>query len=101
MAPQHQKLKGKQKQSVRKKRLTSRRTFRERLGISTMTMWRREQEDDFPKKIYVDKSVYFDDDEAELYIEKVFETKGQVSPPLFKKTADATTERRTHLAGYG
>ena len=95
MASQHQKLVGKQKQAERKKRLTPRRTFRERLGISTMTMWRREQEDDFPNKIYVGKSVFFDADEADLYIDKLFETRGKTAPPLFNKA----TERNSLLEG--
>jgi predicted DNA-binding transcriptional regulator AlpA len=95
MASQQPNLTGKQKQAERKKRLTPRRTFRERLGISTMTMWRREQEDDFPNKIYVGKSVFFDADEVELYIDKLFETRGKAAPPLFNKT----TERHSLLAG--
>ncbi len=69
------------------KRLTPRRTFRERLGISTMTMWRREQEEGFPIKIYVGKSVFFDADEVELYIDKLFETRGKTAPQIFNKTS--------------
>ena len=78
-----------------KKRLIPRREFRLRLGISTMTMWRREQGEDFPDKIYIGKSVFFDADEAEVYIEKVFETKGCAAPPLF----NTTSERRNLLPG--
>jgi predicted DNA-binding transcriptional regulator AlpA len=73
-----------------KKRLIPRRTFRKRLGISTMTMWRREQKEGFPDKIYIGKSVFFDADEADVYIEKVFETKGRAAPPLFNKPRNAS-----------
>ena len=78
-----------------KKRLITRREFRLRLGISTMTMWRREQEEDFPDKIYIGRSVFFDADDAEDYIEKVFETKGRAAPPLF----NTSSKRRSLLTG--
>ena len=84
-----------------KKRLTPRRTFRERLGISTMTMWRREQEEGFPDKIYIGKSVYFDADEAEVYIEKVFETKGRATPPLFNKPQNTSALSQETADGNG
>jgi len=84
-----------------KKRLITRREFRLRLGISTMTMWRREQEEDFPNKIYINKSVFFDADEAEVYIEKVFETKGCAAPPLFNKPRNSSALSQETADGNG
>ena len=81
MAKNSEKLTGKQKQASRKKQLTSRRTLSERLDVSPATMWRREQQPDFPRKIYVGKSVFFDADEADEYVERLMAAEAALSRP--------------------